>query len=306
MLIDQTNVGELFIVTGSLTPTPPFDLDKSLDFLGDFASTEGEQRLMDRALRKAVTIDERAVVFEVVDAGSTAAPCVEYTLHSAQPLSPDVRDAVLDRISFFLSLHDDLQPFYAIAARDAAFAPIVERLYGYHQVKFLTPFENACWAVLTQRTPIATARTIKQKLLERCGTRLDLANATCWAFPEPAALAAVGAEELTELVGNARKASYLSAVAHAFAAVNETWLRTAAFDEVEAWLRAIKGIGAWSAAFVLIRGLGRMERLPIEDRLIEAAARVYRQPVTRERLAELAAPYESYAGYWAHYLRVAS
>ena len=39
-----------YSVQGSLTPAPPFDFDKSLDFLGLFAPMEGEQTLTERAL----------------------------------------------------------------------------------------------------------------------------------------------------------------------------------------------------------------------------------------------------------------
>ena len=130
-----------------------------------------------------------------------------------------------------------------------------------------------------------------------------------WAFPEPASLAAAAPGALLAAVGNERKAEYLGAVASAFATVDEDWLRQGAYDEVEDWLRGIKGIGAWSAAIVLLRGLGRLERVPLsERRLIEAASAVYGpgQVVARETIQRIADRYGPWQGYWAHYLRVAS
>ena len=118
-----------------------------------------------------------------------------------------------------------------------------------------------------------------------------------WAFPEPASLAAAAPGALLAAVGNERKAEYLGAVASAFATVDEDWLR------------GIKGIGAWSAAFVLLRGVGRLERVPLsERRLIEAASAVYGpgQVVARETIQRIADRYGPWQGYWAHYLRVAS
>ena len=38
-------------LTGQLFPTPPFDFDKSLDFLGFFAPMEGEQSIAGRTLQ---------------------------------------------------------------------------------------------------------------------------------------------------------------------------------------------------------------------------------------------------------------
>jgi DNA-3-methyladenine glycosylase II len=295
----------LYSAHGTLAPTPPFDFDKSLDFLGFFAPMEGEQVLSDRALAKAVLIDGQIVVFEVATSSDADQPRLRYTLHSDRPIGDATRAAAEDRIAFFLSLNDALRPFYAIGQDDPPFAPLIERLYGYHQVKFLTPFENAAWAVLTQRTPIPVAKQIKQALSERFGASLTIDGQRYVAFPAPARLAEADLAELVELVGNSRRAEYLQAVARAFAAADEAWLRAAPYAEVEAWLRAIKGLGAWSTTFVLLRGLGRMDHLPLgEWRLGQAAAKVYGRTLSDADVAAIAGRYGAYRGYWAHYLRV--
>jgi len=290
---------------GTLAPIAPFDFDKSLDFLGFFAPMEGEQTLAERSLAKAVLIRDQIVVFEIAVSGSVEQPRLDYTLHSDQPIDEAIRQAAEDRIAFFLSLNDDLQPFYAIGLDDPSFAPLIRQLYGYHQVKFLTPFENACWAVLKQRTPIPIAKKLKLALVERYGASLAVGGERFSAFPEPARLAAADPAELLELAGNPRRAEYLQAVAAAFARTDEAWLRAAPYAEVEAWMRAIKGLGPWSVTFVMLRGLGRMEQLPVgEARLGQAAAKVYGHTLSDAELAELARRYGPYQGYWAHYLRV--
>jgi len=293
--------------TGHLNPTPPFDFDRSLDFLGDFKATQHEQRLSPHSLTKAVGITGQPIVFQLMATGTIEEPQLEYTLFSGRPIPETIKHAAIDRMTFFLSLNDDLRPFYSIGLNDPSFAPIIQRLYGYHQVKFLTPFEIACWAVLTQRNPLSLAQKTKQKLVENFGGRLEVHRTVYWAFPEPAQLATVDPKELTTVIGNERRAEYLSAIALAFHSVDEQFLRTANYDEVEAWLRKIKGIGEWSASYILLRGLGRMERVPItEKRLFEAAAKVYGQGavMTGEAIQRIADRYGSCQGYWAHYLRV--
>jgi hypothetical protein len=42
-----------------------------------------------------------------------------------------LHQTVRERISFFLSLDDDLRPFYAIGEEDPAFEPVIQMLYGY-------------------------------------------------------------------------------------------------------------------------------------------------------------------------------
>jgi DNA-3-methyladenine glycosylase II len=246
------------------------------------------------------------VVFTVRSAGSVEQPHLDYTLAADEPLTAEVERAALDRIRFYLSIDDDLQPFYAtVRASDPAFQPIMRRLYGFHQVKFLTPFENACWAVLTQRTPMPVARALKRALVAHYGVSLTIEGQEYWAFPEAETLATTGRDELAELLHNERKAAYLHAVAEAFASVDEDWLRVGDYERVREWLLAIDGIGAWSANFVLIRGLGRMDAIATpEKELLTAARSVYGPDVTPEALSRLARDvYGASAGYWSYYLR---
>jgi DNA-3-methyladenine glycosylase II len=295
--------------TGYFHPAPPFDFAKSLAFLGDFAPMRGEQTVAPGSLRKAVGVEGTAAAFEVSSAGTVEEPRLSYTLYSEEQLSTARREAALDRVAFFLSLADDLRTFYALAGEDPVFAPVAEGLYGYHQVKFLTPFESACWAVLSQRSPMAMSLRMKAALVEACGGGIRVKGELLRSFPEPEQVAALGPDGLRELIRNERRAESLGAVAHAFAEVDERFLRTAPYAEVGTWLRSIRGIGEWSASFVLLRGLGRMERVPLtEQRLLDAASRLYGrgETVTGEGLERLARPYGAWQGYWAHYLRVAS
>ena len=160
----------MYTESGILIPTPPFDFDKSLNFLGVFMPTKQEQTVSSHTLTKAISIDGQTIVFQLISSGTIENPQLEYTLFSEKPISEETQSAVVERMTFFLSLRDDLQPFYRIGREDADFAPIIEILYGYHQVKFLTPFENACWAVLTQRNPMKIAQKTKQALIEKYGT----------------------------------------------------------------------------------------------------------------------------------------
>ena len=297
----------MYTESGTLIPTPPFDFNKSLNFLGVFIPTKREQIISPDILTKAISIDGQTIVFQLISIGTIKNPQLEYTLFSTQPITEETQNAVVERMTFFLSLKDDLQPFYRIGQEDADFSPIIELLYGYHQVKFLTPFENACWAVLTQRNPMQIAQKTKHELIERYGSTLKVNGTVYSAFPEPIQIAVVDESELLKVIRNDRRTEYLIATARAFSEVNEEFLKTAPDEEIEAWLRNIKGIGEWSATFIMVRGLGRMEYIPLtETRLLEAASKVYghAEELSREDLKRLAERYGPWQGYWAHYLRV--
>ena len=125
---------DLHTQQGQLTPVAPFDFDKALEFLGYFKPISGEQVVTQRELVKALHQNGQTVVFRLVSTGTPDQPSLEYTLYAAEELNQETTQAMLDRISFFLGLNDDLKPFYALAAEDKAFAPIIDELYGYHQV----------------------------------------------------------------------------------------------------------------------------------------------------------------------------
>ncbi len=302
-------VERLNSITGTLTPRAPFDFAKTLGFLHAFGPTAGEQTLVIDFVTKALTLQGRPVAFEVRSTGTIEQPELTYTHFSRHPLSEVEHAAVADRIRFFLSLDDDVQPFYAIGQRDPDFAPVIERLYGLHQPKFLTPFEIACWAVLSQRIPWRVAHKAKLALVERWGTSITLPDGTYAAFPEPQQLAQAKPEELASIVRNERKVEYLRAVIQFFLEADEQFLRYGDYDEVAARIRAIRGIGEWSSYFILLRGLGRMERVSAVDReLAKAASRIYNngQPLAAAEMQRLLDTYGTTQGYWAFYIRNAT
>lgn len=286
-----------------LRPTPPFSFDWTLRFISGFSPMKNEQTLTDHTLSKAVSIDSQAVVFRVKSVGTIEEPLLEYQLIAEQLLSEKLVAAVADRISFFLSLDDDLKPFYELAKKDPYFEGVAESLYGYHQVKFLTPFENVCWAILSQRNLMNVAQKMKAEFAVRYGSQLEVDGKIYPAFPEPARIAALSPAELESLFPNMRRGEYIWGAAQAFSKADEQFLRNGEYAEVYDWLRKIKGIGAWSASFIMLRGLGHMERLPEgENKVHQAANRFYGSEVDMVQAAKLYGPYQ---GYWAHYLRVA-
>jgi DNA-3-methyladenine glycosylase II len=289
----------------TLPATAPFDFGASLRFLRDFPAMTGEQATTTQALTKAIRADGHTVVASLT-ALPDGQPGLHADLHSAEPLPSSAEDAAADRLSFFLGLDDDLSEFYALGRADPGFAPVLARLHGYHQVKFPSPLENVVWAILSQRVPMPMAAKAKQTLIDTFDNTLVIDGRPHAAFPDLAQLTSLSPEQLTALLGNDRKAGYLYASVRRFGEVDEQFLRTGPYEQVKEFLLRLPGIGPWSAAFVLIRGLGRMDEIPGEKMLLKAAARAYGRALSEAELATLGERYGRWRGYWAHYLRVAA
>lgn len=270
--------------TGELTCVTPFDFGKCLSFVADFTPAMGEQQVVGAAsLTKAIMIDGHTVGFRVRQ-GDTH---LLYELFNDSQLPAAVRRRAVEQLRFYLSLDDDLTDFYAIGQSDPYFAPILEQLYGMHHIKFPTLCEIACWSILTQHLAIPIAKKMKQSLVETYGGQITIDEKMYWAFPDLDRLKRVSADDFARVIGDVRRARYLVEVVKALSGMDEMWLRSASFGEAEARLREIPGIGLWSATFILVRGLGRMEHILTDQKpLLRLVPKVYGPGVTLEQIAQ--------------------
>jgi DNA-3-methyladenine glycosylase II len=103
---------------GKIFPKPPFDFSKSLNFAGMFTPTGGEQTISGLSFTKAVYVENQTLAFRLEDEGTVLEPVLSYTIFSLEEINEETKSALLDRITFFLSLDDDLKPFYTLGAED--------------------------------------------------------------------------------------------------------------------------------------------------------------------------------------------
>ena len=286
------------VVAGELPAVQPFDLRTSIRFLRGFGACKGDQVLTDHSITKALAVAGRAVVFEAVPVSSG----VGYRLHADSPIGPRIEQRVRTAIDGYLSLSDDLGEFYELAATDdPRFGLLVDRLRGLHQVRFLTIAEIAVWALVSQRTPKSHALGMKRRIAD-LGPAMTLDGVRYQAFPEVEALAELTDAQWYALVRNERKAGYLGNTMRGLLEIGEDFLRTAPYQDAYKALRSIKGVGEWSASAIMLRGLGRMDHVPLEmAQFQDAAQALYGQPLDAERMRR---HYGRHLGYWSYYLKV--
>ncbi len=297
--------------TLELDPVQPFDFQQSLAFVDSFAPCAGDHRCTTDSLTTggyAAGDPFAATVTAAEDsgAGRTLAVTVEW-LAGPGGSSTDTGDAtaVADHLRAHLSLDDDLGPLYAAADDDdPAFGSVVDDLYGYHHVRFPTPFEAACWAALSQRTPWQVAQSLKRSLVEAAGTVLERNDEEVALFPTPEGVLA-NESAVEAAIDHDRKRKTVLAAAEVFVSEDMDALSD---DALRSRLAEVWGFGEWSSEFVTLRGFGRMGNLPrSERRLREAVADVYgldEEAADDADLDRLSDSYSPLAGYWAHYLRV--
>jgi DNA-3-methyladenine glycosylase II len=160
----------------------------------------------------------------------------------------------------------------------------------------MTLEEIAVYSVMMQRAPVNIASTYRRRFVDAFG----LETKGLRAFPTFDVLVELDGDTIAEAIGNKRKGPAIASVVRGVAAIGETRLREAPYEEARDALLEVPGIGPFSAAAILLRGLGRMDELPIMDKLEDEAREIYGNAYDARAIEKR---YGTQIGYWSFYLK---
>ncbi len=148
------------------------------------------------------------------------------------------------------------------AAFEGAHPELARGRKGLRVLLTLDPFEALVWAILGQQVNLAFAYALRRDLVRLVGIP---AEEGLIAHPDAAHLVALDAADLQALRFSRRKAEYLL---HAAAEVAAGRLRLedrATATGAARDLLALRGCGPWTTQYVLMRGLGFSDCVPVGD-----------------------------------------
>lgn len=276
---------------------PPYDWPSMIGFLAGRAIA-GVERVEGQVYRRSV--EHAGLQGSVVIAHLPERDSLDVTIRF-----PSVRalPAIVARIRRVFDLGADVLTIGAHLARDPLLAPLVAGRPGLRAPGGWDGFELAVRAVLGQQVTVEAGRRLAGQLVAICGSAIPADRrsdpALTHVFPTAAELAMADLSPLG--MPGARKRA-LAAVAQAALADPALFEPRGSVEETVARLRAIPGIGEWTAQYIALRAVRETDAFPASDvGLLRGAARDGVRPSPADLLG-LAEPWRPWRAYAAQHL----
>lgn len=288
-----------------LTPPSVFSFEHNLGYLKRSAN-ECMFHVEGNEIFKLIPAEGGQVLAHI-----TAGEANSIQIHFPQTVPPSgslERKAVVSYVWEWFDLGTNLEPFYQIAAQDSLLRNVAQQFYGLRIVGIPDLFEALCWGILGQQINLAFAYTLKRRVVEAFGRSITWNGQLYWLFPAPETIAALSVEDLTPLQLTTKKAEYLIGVAKLMAEGHLSkpmLLQLKDPKAIEKKLVQIRGIGPWTANYVLMRCLKAPSAFPIEDVGLHNAVKQLLGLDTKpslEELRQLSAPWGDWKAYATFYL----
>jgi DNA-3-methyladenine glycosylase II len=228
----------------------PLDIPASLELFRRFGDD-----LLDRwdgaTLTRTLRIRGTIVPYTATSAGSKETPALLVKAPSSQ-------DAEAVGTAICATFLPPPASYPALLLADPVIAALDARYPGLRTVRQFDLFAALIRCVSAQQVNLRWATTTRRRFAEAFGDRHALDNHAVYSL-NPARVARASVAELRALQFTTRKAEYIIAIAEAIAggALDRPTLAALPDDKVIARLTAIRGVGRWTAEWILARTLGR-------------------------------------------------
>jgi DNA-3-methyladenine glycosylase II len=286
-------------LTFSLDPTPPFRLDLTV-----WTLRRRPDNLVDwwdgQTYRRVLALEDKAVELATTQVGTADAPSLRVTLSGAC-IAPEMEEAARAFLERALGLSVDLSLFYRFAASDMKLGPLARRFRGVKPPRFPSIFEALVNGIACQQITLTQGIHLLNRLAQTYGSAATQGDPAAHAFPRPQDLARLAPQELKLLGFTNQKGRALVELASAIDSGHLDLEVLAGLDDAAALerLRALRGVGRWTAEYVLLRGLGRLDRFPGDD--VGARNNLSRwlgltDPLDYAGVQQVIAPWSAYGG----------
>ncbi|MDA1257800.1 MAG: hypothetical protein O3C10_08160 [Chloroflexi bacterium] len=297
------------IMNSTLTVTPgaPYDFAANAGFITHYRGREGSDAFDGETLTRPIDLCGKVAMAAIWSTGTVDRPELAVTLSGlSRSLSAAELGSATQQVERVTGAAGSPQPFYEMAKEVPALATLAERFHGLHLTRATSLFETIAWAILGQQISAIVAASLRSRITENYGRSGEIEGAPYALFPHAEQLAGVTVDELRALGLSQRKAEYTIGIADEFASgrLTEDGLTDLDDESVERQLLKIRGIGPWTAHWLLIRGLGRPDAFPAGDVALQKTLGelVTGKAMSPDELVTYAGHFRPYRSYLTIYL----
>jgi len=275
---------------------PPYDFEGVLDFLRARAIS-GVELVSDDRYQRTFEQDGEIGCIEVRHEPEKHALVVTVRAGNVRAVLP-----VVGRVRRVFDVASDVGRIGEQLSADPLLASLVRQRPGLRVPGGFDGFELATRAVLGQQVSLAAARQLGESLVRLCGPSVLLGPSLLRLFPRPEHVAAA---DLSRLGAPRARLDALAALVEAARADPHLFEPQSTLEGTVARLRAVRGIGPWTAHYIALRAARDPDAFPASDRgLLRGLSSCQGAACTAaalERRAERWRPWRAYAAQhlWA-------
>ena len=212
------------------------------------------------------------------------------------PGSPELI-RIVERVRRIFDLGADPRQIGDHLRRDPALAPLIAARPGLRVPGAWDGFELGVRAILGQQVSVRGATTLAGRLVRRCGEPLrgEMPEGLTHLFPRPERLARA---DLSSIGMPGARVEAVRTLARAVARGDLRLDGALELEETLARMRALPGLGPWTAGYVAMRGLCEPDGFPYGDLGLRRAVSTNGRPVSSaslDRMADAWRPWRAYA-----------
>lgn len=242
-----------------------FSWDLILDYLNRDPN-EVIYQINGKKIRRAFKIDNLKYLCEISQNDQTNQ--LDIRILNQQVWAEKSIETIKRFVMEWFELETSLEGFYELAENDPILSGVAQQFMGLRMVGIPDFYEAITWGILGQQINIGYAYTLKRRFTEKYGDSVVFENHTYWIYPEASTVGKLSIDELLELRLTLRKAEYLLTISQKIVdgqLSKVQLLENSNAQSAEKQLITLRGIGPWTANYVLMRCLRMGDAFPMAD-----------------------------------------
>ncbi len=244
-----------------LLPVHPFKLDLTV-----WALRRRKENFYDTwdngIYKRIVVIHGDPVLIQIKQIAPAQSPKLEVTLKGCKQNECTAAIQIIERT---LGLKRDMADFYRQVTTDEKLGSFFKSCEGLKPPRFPSLYEAIVNGICCQQLSLTVGIILLSRLSQKYGHGVK--DEVQKAFPEPDSMARSSIQELRQLGLSRQKSRAIIALSEQFLTkpVGFEDLEKLDDESVVTRLMGYLGVGRWTAEYVLLRGLGRLDSFPGDD-----------------------------------------